>query len=59
MYKVVAETAACLPADQPRYLMGAGTPEDLVGDSCAGSGAHEHQDGSAEPTSSEAAGPEG
>jgi queuine tRNA-ribosyltransferase len=30
MYTVVADTAACLPADQPRYLMGAGTPEDLV-----------------------------
>ncbi len=23
-------TVACLPVDQPRYLMGAGTPEDLV-----------------------------
>ena len=30
MYAIVAETAACLPRDQPRYLMGAGTPEDLV-----------------------------
>jgi len=30
MYRVVGETAARLPADQPRYLMGAGTPEDLI-----------------------------
>jgi queuine tRNA-ribosyltransferase len=30
MYRVVGETAALLPSDQPRYLMGAGTPEDLV-----------------------------
>jgi queuine tRNA-ribosyltransferase len=30
MYEVVAQTAAHLPAGQPRYLMGAGTPEDLV-----------------------------
>ena len=30
MYHVVGETAARLPVDQPRYLMGAGTPEDLV-----------------------------
>jgi queuine tRNA-ribosyltransferase len=30
MYAVVASTAARLPAAQPRYLMGAGTPEDLV-----------------------------
>ena len=30
MYHVVGETAALLPSDQPRYLMGAGTPEDLV-----------------------------
>jgi queuine tRNA-ribosyltransferase len=30
MYAVTAETAARLPADQPRYLMGAGTPEDLI-----------------------------
>jgi queuine tRNA-ribosyltransferase len=30
MYKVTAETAARLPADRPRYLMGVGTPEDLV-----------------------------
>jgi queuine tRNA-ribosyltransferase len=30
MYAVVAGTAGSLPADRPRYLMGAGTPEDLV-----------------------------
>jgi queuine tRNA-ribosyltransferase len=30
MYDIVARTAARLPVDQPRYLMGAGTPEDLV-----------------------------
>ena len=30
MYEVVAETARLLPTDQPRYLMGAGTPQDLV-----------------------------
>jgi queuine tRNA-ribosyltransferase len=30
MYEVVGRTAASLPDDQPRYLMGAGTPEDLV-----------------------------
>jgi queuine tRNA-ribosyltransferase len=30
MYAVVSDTARVLPADQPRYLMGAGTPEDLV-----------------------------
>ena len=30
MYRVVEETAAQLPAGQPRYLMGAGTPEDIV-----------------------------
>jgi queuine tRNA-ribosyltransferase len=30
MYAVVGATAARLPADRPRYLMGAGTPEDLV-----------------------------
>jgi queuine tRNA-ribosyltransferase len=30
MYAVVQATAARLPVDQPRYLMGAGTPEDLV-----------------------------
>jgi queuine tRNA-ribosyltransferase len=30
MYSVVADTASRLPTAQPRYLMGAGTPEDLV-----------------------------
>jgi queuine tRNA-ribosyltransferase len=30
MYAVVQETAGRLPATAPRYLMGAGTPEDLV-----------------------------
>ena len=30
MYDIVSRTAARLPSEQPRYLMGAGTPEDLV-----------------------------
>ena len=30
MYAVAAETARRLPADAPRYLMGVGTPQDLV-----------------------------
>jgi queuine tRNA-ribosyltransferase len=30
MYEVVARTTSHLPIDRPRYLMGAGTPEDLV-----------------------------
>jgi queuine tRNA-ribosyltransferase len=30
MYAVVAHTTALLPADAPRYLMGVGTPRDLV-----------------------------
>ena len=30
MYDVVSHTAPLLPADRPRYLMGAGTPADLV-----------------------------
>lgn len=30
MYQVVAATTPHLPADQPRYLMGVGTPIDLV-----------------------------
>ncbi len=30
MYEVVAATTPRLPADQPRYLMGVGTPIDLV-----------------------------
>ena len=30
MYQVTQQTAGRLPADRPRYLMGAGTPQDLV-----------------------------
>lgn len=30
MGDVIDTTLACLPEDRPRYLMGAGTPEDLV-----------------------------
>ena len=30
MGDLIDATVACLPADRPRYLMGAGTPEDLV-----------------------------
>src|SRR3954465_13356942 len=30
MYDIVQRTAPCLPVDRPRYLMGTGTPEDLV-----------------------------
>ncbi len=30
MHDIVGRTAPWLPADRPRYLMGAGTPEDLV-----------------------------
>ena len=30
MARIVAHTAPRLPADRPRYLMGVGTPEDLV-----------------------------
>jgi queuine tRNA-ribosyltransferase len=30
MYAVTEQTGRRLPADRPRYLMGAGTPEDLV-----------------------------
>jgi queuine tRNA-ribosyltransferase len=30
MYEMVSRTASCLPHDKPRYLMGVGTPEDLV-----------------------------
>jgi queuine tRNA-ribosyltransferase len=28
--EITAETAACLPADRPRYLMGVGKPEQIV-----------------------------
>ena len=31
MQRILAHTAAQLPAEHPRYLMGVGTPEDLVG----------------------------
>src|SRR4029079_12173863 len=30
MLKIVSETAAMLPAAHPRYLMGVGTPDDLL-----------------------------
>lgn len=30
MYDIVSRTTPCLPEDRPRYLMGTGTPEDLV-----------------------------
>ncbi|HYP54242.1 MAG TPA: tRNA guanosine(34) transglycosylase Tgt, partial [Pyrinomonadaceae bacterium] len=30
MYEVVGHVAPLMPADRPRYLMGVGTPEDLV-----------------------------
>ncbi len=30
MYRIVERTAPRLPRDQPRYLMGVGTPQDLV-----------------------------
>jgi queuine tRNA-ribosyltransferase len=30
MFGTAAEVAACLPADRPRYLMGVGTPRDLI-----------------------------
>jgi queuine tRNA-ribosyltransferase len=30
MQRIVSHTAATLPEDRPRYLMGVGTPEDLV-----------------------------
>jgi queuine tRNA-ribosyltransferase len=30
MFEVVEETAPRLPPDRPRYLMGVGTPEDLI-----------------------------
>jgi len=36
MDRIVAHTAPRLPADRPRYLMGVGTPEDLVGAVSAG-----------------------
>lgn len=36
MYEMIMETLPFLPEDSPRYLMGVGTPEDLV--ECAGLG---------------------
>src|SRR5476649_54234 len=36
MQRVLAHTAPRLPADKPRYLMGVGTPEDLIGSVLAG-----------------------
>jgi queuine tRNA-ribosyltransferase len=36
MLRVLARTAPRLPADRPRYLMGVGTPEDLVAGVAAG-----------------------
>lgn len=36
MYEVVADIAPRMPAEKPRYLMGVGTPEDLI--ECVASG---------------------
>ena len=36
MMRVLAHTAPRLPARRPRYLMGVGTPEDLVAGVCSG-----------------------
>ena len=36
MWRITEETASLLPADKPRYLMGVGSPEDLV--TCVGLG---------------------
>ncbi len=36
MHRVLAHTAPRLPADRPRYLMGVGTPEDIVAGVLAG-----------------------
>jgi queuine tRNA-ribosyltransferase len=36
MYEIVGTTAPLLPQDKPRYLMGVGTPEDLI--RCVGMG---------------------
>ena len=36
MLRVLAHTAPRLPEDRPRYLMGVGTPEDIVAGVCAG-----------------------
>jgi queuine tRNA-ribosyltransferase len=31
MFKIVGDTAPMLPSDRPRYLMGVGTPSDILG----------------------------
>jgi queuine tRNA-ribosyltransferase len=36
MLRVLAHTAPRLPEDRPRYLMGVGTPEDIVAGVCTG-----------------------
>ncbi len=36
MLRVLAHTAPTMPADKPRYLMGVGTPEDLIESIAAG-----------------------
>jgi queuine tRNA-ribosyltransferase len=36
MQRILLHTAPALPADKPRYLMGVGTPEDIVHAVCAG-----------------------
>ncbi|RME34531.1 MAG: tRNA guanosine(34) transglycosylase Tgt [Gammaproteobacteria bacterium] len=36
MWRVLEALEPALPADRPRYLMGVGTPEDLVGAVCRG-----------------------
>jgi queuine tRNA-ribosyltransferase len=36
MYEMIDATIPCLPGDKPRYIMGVGTPADLV--RCVGSG---------------------
>ena len=36
MRRILAHTAPLLPTDKPRYLMGVGTPEDLVASVCEG-----------------------
>ena len=36
MLRILAHTAPQMPADKPRYLMGVGTPEDLVAGVSAG-----------------------
>ena len=36
MRRILAHTAPRMPADKPRYLMGVGTPDDIVNAVCAG-----------------------